>query len=72
MDFLLRKWNAGRRRISEIDRGDRGGKAINSASYGVGLGMLHQSRYDLVILKIWKDRILGEEEKGRENDEISF
>ena len=35
-------------------------------------GMLHQSRYDLVILKIWKDRILGEEEKGRENDEISF
>lgn len=26
-------------------------------------GMLHQSHYDLVILKIWKDRILGEEDE---------
>lgn len=28
-------------------------------------GMLHQSHYDLVILNIWKDRILG----GEENEE---
>jgi len=25
-------------------------------------GMLHQCRYDLVLLDIWKPRILGEEE----------